>query len=183
MKTRFIAVFAFFIGLAVTSCINPDETMEAIFQRDLESIQKYLDENQITSVKKYEEPLEGVYIYWQESVSEDLNSIKRGDTVRVDYTGKLLTNVIFDTSKEQVARDNGIYAAGRLYQPLRYPLGLGFTISGFEFAISLMRPGEKATVIFPSRLGYGSQSENGIPANSPLIFEIDLLGITPGPNQ
>lgn len=183
MKTKLYAVFAFLIGLAATSCINPDETQEVIFQKDLEAIEEYLDKNQITSLKKYEEPAEGLYIYWQESVNADLNSIRRADTVKVDYTGKLLTNAVFDTSIEQVARDNGIYSSSRGYEPLRYPVGLGYTIPGFEFAISLMREGEKATVIFPSRLGYGSQAENGIPANSPLIFEINLLEITPGPNQ
>ena len=46
----------------------------------------------------------------------------------------------------------------------------------------MMHAGEKATVIFPSRLGYGTQASGGIPANSPLIFELDLVQIKKGPN-
>jgi FKBP-type peptidyl-prolyl cis-trans isomerase FklB len=46
----------------------------------------------------------------------------------------------------------------------------------------MMHAGEKATVIFPSSLGYGTQSSGGIPPNSPLIFELDLVQIKKGPN-
>jgi len=46
----------------------------------------------------------------------------------------------------------------------------------------MMHPGEKATVIFPSRLGYGTQANGTIPPNSPLIFELELLQVAKGPN-
>jgi len=133
-------------------------------------------------VKEYSEPIEGFYMFWQVSVKPERNALLRGDTVKVDYTGKTLNNKIFDTSKEQVAKDNGIFNSNRVYQPLRYPIGRGFTITGFEFALSMMHPGEKATVVFPSRLGYGTQASGDIPANSPLVFELDLLEVKKGPN-
>ena len=184
MKTRLYAVFAFLIGLAATSCINPDETQEVIFQRDLEAIQKYLEENPIETDKKYEEPVEGVYVYWLESTSPDLGNILRLDTVRVNYTGRLLNGDVFDSSIEQVARDNGVYDPQRNYQPLRFAIGSPRgAIPGFEFAISLMRPTEKIITIFPSRLGYGSESQGPVPPNSPMIFEIELLGVKNGPNH
>lgn len=184
MKTRLYAVFAFLIGLAATSCINPDETQEVIFQRDLEAIQKYLEENPIEADKKYEEPVEGVYVYWLESTSPDLGNILRLDTVRVNYTGRLLNGDVFDSSIEQVARDNGVYDPQRNYQPLRLTLGTGFgAIAGFEFSVSLMRPTEKIVTIFPSRLGYGSQGQGPVPPNSPMIFEIELLDVKNGPNH
>jgi FKBP-type peptidyl-prolyl cis-trans isomerase FklB len=162
--------------------VDSDETQEAIIERDKLAIEKYLQENPIASVKEYSEPIEGVYIFWQVSTKPELNSILRGDTVTVNYVGKTLNKTIFDTSVEQVAKDNGIFSAGRKYQPLRFAIGYGLTIPGFEFAISMMHPGEKATVIFPSRLGYGTQSSGPIPANSPLIFELDLVQVKKGPN-
>lgn len=184
MKSRLFAFAALLIGaISVFSCIDPDQTQEVILENDKEAIEKYLQENPIASVKEYSEPVEGFYMFWQVSTKEDRNALLRGDTVRVNYTGKLLTNRIFDTSIEQVARDNGIFASNRNYQPLRYPIGLGLTITGFEFAISMMHPGEKATVVFPSRLGYGSQPNRDIPANSPLIFELELLEVKKGLNN
>ena len=183
MKSRRIAALALFIGtLSLLSCVDSDQTQEAIKERDKLAIEKFLQENPIASVKEYSEPIEGIYMFWQVSVKPERNSILRGDTVTVNYTGKTLDKKIFDTSVEQVAKDNGIFNSGRKYQPLRYAVGYGYTISGFEFAISMMHAGEKATVIFPSSLGYGTQSSGGIPANSPLIFEIDLVQIKKGPN-
>ena len=183
MKSRLFAALALLVGaLSLLSCVDSDQTQEVILERDKEAIQKFLQENPIASVKEYSEPVEGFYMFWQVSTKETRNNLLRGDTVSVNYIGKTLDKKIFDTSIEQVARDNGIFSSGRKYQPLRYAVGYGFTITGFEFAISMMHPGEKATVIFPSRLGYGSQASGGIPSNSPLIFELELVQVKKGPN-
>jgi len=183
MKSRLFAALALIFGaFSLISCVDADQTQEVILERDKQAIEKFLQENPISSVKEYSEPIEGFYMFWQVSTKPERNSLLRGDTVSVNYVGKTLDKKIFDTSVEQVARDNGIFSAGRKYQPLRYAVGYGFTITGFEFAISMMHPGEKATVIFPSRLGYGSQASGGIPANSPLIFELDLVQVKKGPN-
>jgi len=183
MKSRLFAVLALIFGaFSLISCVDADQTQEVILERDKQAIEKFLQENPIPSVKEYREPIEGFYMFWQVSTKPERNNLLRGDTVSVNYTGKTLDKKIFDSSIEQVARDNGIFSAGRKYQPLRYAVGYGLTISGFEFAISMMHPGEKATVIFPSRLGYGTQASGGIPANSPLIFELDLVQVKKGPN-
>jgi FKBP-type peptidyl-prolyl cis-trans isomerase FklB len=183
MKSRLFAALTLLFGaFSLLSCVDADQTQEVILVRDKEAIEKFLKENPISSVKEYSEPIEGFYMFWQVSTKPERNSLLRGDTVSVNYVGKTLNKKIFDTSVEQVARDNGIFSAGRKYQPLRYAVGYGFTITGFEFAISMMHPGEKATVIFPSRLGYGTQSSGSIPANSPLIFELDLVQVKKGPN-
>ncbi|GMQ25278.1 hypothetical protein Aoki45_19600 [Algoriphagus sp. oki45] len=184
MNPRLKALFTVLIGsFAALSCVDPDQTQEVLLERDKEAIEKYLLENPIPSVKEFSEPIEGFYMFWEVSVDPELNNLLRGDTVRVDYTGKLLSNKVFDTSIEQIARDNGVFDANRNYQPLRFAVGNGFAISGFEFALSLMRAGEKATVIFPSRLGYGSQPNGPVPANSPLIFELDLIEVKNGLNH
>jgi FKBP-type peptidyl-prolyl cis-trans isomerase FklB len=183
MKFGFIGYLLLLIGiLSLVSCVDPDQTQEVILEKDKEMIEKYLKDNPIASVKQYSEPIEGFYMFWQVSVKEETNAISRGDTVVVNYTGKTLDNKVFDTSVEQVAKDTGIYISSRKYEPLKYPIGLGLTISGFEFAVSKMFTGEKATVIFPSRLGYGSQGAGSIPPNSPMIFELELVSVKKGPN-
>jgi peptidylprolyl isomerase len=66
---------------------------------------------------------------------------KTGDTVQVNYTGKLADGTVFDSS---VGRD-----------PLEFTLGKGETIPGFEKAVLGMKVGEKKTVTIPSDEAYG----------------------------
>lgn len=183
MNNRLIAFAALLIGsVSIVSCIDPDQTQEVILEENKDAIEQYLLENPISGVKEYKEVEEGLYIFWQVA-NEGGKSVVRGDTTTVDYVGKLLNNSVFDTSIEQVAKDNGIFSSGRQYEPLKFRPGFNFAIIGFEFAIGLMKEGEKATVIFPSRLGYGTQSSGPVPANAPLIFEIDLLKVDKVPQN
>lgn len=185
MNYRLIASAALLVGAAsVVSCIDPDQSQEVIDQQNKEAIESYLEENTMPDAKKFEDVGNSVYMFWEVSVDPDFNdAILRLDTVTVNYTGKLLDNTVFDTSIEQVGIDNGL--SKKTYEPLELWLGSPErgAISGFEYATSLMRVGEKAIVIFPSRLGYGSSPPPSIPINSPLVFEIELLEITNGPNH
>ena len=60
-----------------------------------------------------------------------------------------------------------------------YPLAIRLQdlIEGWVIALQQMRVGDKWEIYIPSELGYGSFSQPGIPANSTLIFEIELLGV------
>lgn len=60
-----------------------------------------------------------------------------------------------------------------------YPLAIRLRdlIEGWVIALQQMRVGDKWEIYIPSELGYGSLSQLGIPANSTLIFEIELLGV------
>lgn len=187
MKYRLIAFVTLLLSaVSLVSCIDPDQTEEAILQENIEAIEKYLLDNPTltASVKNYKEEQEGIYMFWQVASGLEINRILPLDTVVVNYTGKFLNNTVFDTSIERVAREKGIYSNSRNYTPLRFPLGTGRgAIIGFEFGVSLMKIGEKATIIFPARLGYGSQGSDGIPPRSPLVFELELLDIKKGPNH
>ena len=188
MKYRLIAFAALLIGaVSVVSCIDPDQTNEAIDQKNKEEIESYLEKNPMSGVKEFEDVGNSIYIFWEVSVDTAFNrEMLRLDTVKVDYTGRLLTDVIFDSSIEQVSKDNGVHNPKRKYEPIELALSspqMG-AIPGFEYAVSLMRVGEKATVIFPSRLGYGPSNDNPrIPANSSLIFELELFEVKKGPNH
>jgi len=67
--------------------------------------------------------------------------VKDGDTIEVNYTGKLSDGTVFDTS------------AGR--SPIAFTLGDGRVIPGFEKAIVGMKVGEKKTVTIPASEAYG----------------------------
>lgn len=71
---------------------------------------------------------------------------KIGDTVKVHYTGKLATGVIFDTSEG--------------CDPLEFEIGSGSFIPGFEEAVVGMSPGESKTVQIPPEKGYGKYRED-----------------------
>ena len=84
------------------------------------------------------------------------------DTLSFHYTGWLADGTKFDSSHDR----------GR---PLKYKLkGL---IQGWQQAIPEMQPGGKAFLIIPPELAYGQAARPGIPANSTLVFEIELLEI------
>lgn len=183
MNNRLIAFAALILGaVTAVSCIDPDQTQEVILEENKEAIEKYIADNPFNAVKNYSEVEEGLYIFW-EVANDQGKSVVIGDTVSVDYVGKLLNDDVFDTSIEQVAKDNGIFVSGRNYDPLKFRPGFNFAIRGFEFAIGQMKEGEKATVIMPSYLGYGTQPNGPVPANAPLIFEIDLIKVDKVPQN
>lgn len=183
LKTNhlFIILLAF-LGLGMSSCIDSDETEDAILVEDKRAIEQYLEDNPISSVKELNDEVTGIRILWQE-VSNSGKLPTNLDTATVDYTGRLLSDRVFDTSIEAVAVENNIFSDLRNYIPIKFTVGRGMLIVGFEYAIEQMEEGDKATVIMPSLFGYGNSGSGDIPPNSPLIFELNLIEVKDGPGQ
>jgi FKBP-type peptidyl-prolyl cis-trans isomerase len=92
-------------------------------------------------------------------------SPKKGQMVTVHYTGWLTDSTKFDSSV-----DRG--------QPFTYQFGVGQVIQGWDDGVATMKVGGKSKFTIPPELGYGNNEVGGvIPANSTLIFEVELLGI------
>ncbi len=89
-----------------------------------------------------------------------------GDTVSVNYTGKLENGTVFDTSVGKA--------------PIEFPLGQGYVIQGWDQGLVGMKVGGKRLLIIPPNLGYGSVDYGPIPANSTLVFEVELVKVTKG---
>ncbi len=93
---------------------------------------------------------------------------KSGDKVSVHYIGKLQDGKEFDNS----------YKRGT---PFSFTIGEGKVIKGWDEGIALLNVGDKAVFTIPSQLGYGPMEIPGlIPANSVLVFEVELLFIEAG---
>ncbi|MCX7954737.1 MAG: FKBP-type peptidyl-prolyl cis-trans isomerase [Bacteroidales bacterium] len=108
--------------------------------------------------------IEGLkYIIVSEQKNQPLPQI--GDIIEVNYTGYFKDGKIFDSSIKRG-------------KPIRFELGKGQVIKGWEIGVSKLHKGEKARLIIPYQLAYG---ENGrpplIPPKSDLIFDIELLNI------
>lgn len=81
------------------------------------------------------------------------------DVVKVNYKGTLLDGTVFDETQPD--------------SPIEFPLER--VIPGWQEGIQLIGVGGKATLYIPSKLGYGPQAMGSIPANSILVFEVELL--------
>jgi peptidylprolyl isomerase len=87
--------------------------------------------------------------------------VKKGDTVRVHYTGKLEDGKEFDSSLKR--------------QPLQFEVGAGSVIKGFEDAVVGLKQGEKKSVTIPPDDAYGSYDEN-------LLVEMPKTSLPEGVN-
>jgi FKBP-type peptidyl-prolyl cis-trans isomerase len=92
------------------------------------------------------------------------NTAKDGDIVTIHYTGTLLDGTKFDSSIDR-------------NEPVSVPLQEGQMSAGWIEILRLMKKGDKVKVWIPSNLGFGEASRPGIPGNSMLIFDINLLDI------
>jgi FKBP-type peptidyl-prolyl cis-trans isomerase 2 len=86
--------------------------------------------------------------------------IETGDFVLFNYTGRYEDGEVFDTSYEDVAKENDIFVEEREYGPLGITVGNGEIISGLEEAMLGMEAGEKKTVVVPPEKGYGMPRED-----------------------
>jgi FKBP-type peptidyl-prolyl cis-trans isomerase len=120
-----------------------------------EQIEAYIAKNNLVVTEKTTSGLR--YIKTMSNASG--TQVTKGKTVNLNYTGKLLTDKKFDSGN------------------FSFESGMGQVIKGFDEGIAKTKIGEKATLIFPSSLGYGARASGSIPANSPLRFDIEVLSV------
>jgi len=136
-------------------------------------IDKYIKSHQLKNVQVTGSGLH--YVIHQPGAG---NKPKTGETVKVNYTGKLDNDKVFDTNIEEMAKVHGMYNPNRPYRPIEFPLGKKRVISGWDEGLALLRPGAKATLIVPSFLAYGPRGAgNDIPPNAVLVFDVELVGV------
>jgi FKBP-type peptidyl-prolyl cis-trans isomerase FklB len=82
------------------------------------------------------------------------------DMVTVHYTGTLINDSVFDSSRERG-------------EPIQFPVN--GVIAGWTEALKLMKPGAQYMLYIPAKLAYGDKKTGPIPAGSTLIFDVELL--------
>ncbi len=143
--------FALSMILLISSCSKKTDQAEV----DDQIIKDYLVSKNLTAIK---DPSGLYYIMTATSTG---TSPTLTSTVEVKYKGSLLNGTVFD----QTATDK------------TFTYALSGLIKGWQIGIPLMKEGGKATLIIPSKLGYGSENLGVIPPNSVLIFDIELIDV------
>lgn len=134
-----------------------EESIAAQIVKDDNALQGYIKEKGYTAEKTES----GLYYV----VNKEGNGQfpKPGQKVKVHYTGTLLNGEKFDSSKDR-------------NQEFEFPVGQGRVIKGWDEGIPKFSKGGSGILLIPSNLGYGTRGAGPkIPANSPLIFEIELI--------
>ncbi len=159
-----------FTGLVVWQMTlgKQDDSQTADIQKQLEEQMKNQNQNKLEGTKLQDfKPLVSVNSLQKIDLKAGKGAVvKPGDKVVVNYTGALATTgVVFQSSL-----DSG--------QPV--PLDLkGGTIKGWQEGVPGMKVGGKRRLIIPADLAYGANPPqgSGIPANAPLVFDVELVKI------
>ena len=145
------AFFSFLIlATFLYSCNKIDTNQDTI---DEKIIAEYIKSKQITATKS----ASGLYYQIDSDVLG--KKVNPTNTIYVKYIGKLTNDSIFDQNL------NGTY------------LSLKTAINGFREGITYFKVGGKGKLIIPSKLAYGKNSVGKVPANSVLIFDIEVIEI------
>jgi len=159
-------------GLAGTPKMNDNEIRETMmgFEKDMVEKQKAAGEKNASEGTKFLEDnkkKDGVKVT---ASGLQYKSLKEGsgaqptaaDTVTVNYKGTLIDGTEFDSSYKR-------------NEPTTFPLG--GVIKGWTEGLQLMKKGSKYQFFIPANLAYGERPPGGLPPNSTLIFEVELLDI------
>lgn len=139
-------------GVPAWSVLKID--MEVLsFRNEEEQIQAYVEKQELKDVVV---STTGLRFIPKTNVSGG-STLANGDQVVLKYKGTFLNGTAFDEGEFTVT------------------LGANSVIPGFEEGIKMMKVGEQATVIFPSKIGYGIAGSGSIPPYSPLLFELTIL--------
>jgi FKBP-type peptidyl-prolyl cis-trans isomerase FkpA len=146
-------VFSMILVLGLTACSNKDKEVPrcTTAAEDDATMQNYITANGITATKHSS----GMYYQIIEPGSGATPTVN--STVKANYTGKFTNNTSFD---------------GRVAS---FPLG--DVIVGWQIGIPLIKQGGKIKLIIPPYLAYGCNDFRGIPGNSVLVFDVELLEV------
>jgi FKBP-type peptidyl-prolyl cis-trans isomerase FkpA len=154
-----ILLLATILFLSLDSC-NPAKEYE---KEERTKIQNYLDQNSTLAFE-----LKNSGLYYLEVQAGTGRTPVIHDTAYVFYTGKFLDGTIFDTNVGTT-------------DTLIFPVLEDWMIAGFDEGISYMKQGGKASLVIPSKLAYGTYGRYPIQGYTPLLFDITLVKVKPGP--
>ena len=146
---KYLLVLTLFVAFSSCSKDSFDPTKQAA--KDDAAIQAYISANNITATK------DPSGVYYQVIIPGTGAYPTASSLITCNYTGKLLNGTVFDSGP--INNDP-----------------LNSLVKGWQYGIPHINTGGRILLLIPSALGYGNVSKQGIPANSVLVFTIDLTG-------
>lgn len=151
-KMRFFISILAFAALCLVAC-KDDLSPEEQLQEDIKLIQQYLSDKGLTATST----ASGLHYTITKEGTGGHPTLQ--NTVTVKYKGYLLDGTVFD---ETTGTETATFPLTNL-------------IKGWQEGIPLLKKGGKGTFLLPSALAYGPDGSGSIPANAPLVFEIELV--------
>jgi len=152
-KAKLLLLFLLFSSFFNSSCKKGDDA-EKQLQKDERLIKEYITANNIPAIRHDS----GVYYQIIEPGTGNV-AYTSSTSVRVKYTLRLLGGQVIPQTTEKV------------------DFTLGRVITGWQIGIPLIQQGGRIRLFVPSIYAYGPYSQNGIPANSVLDFDIELFEV------
>ena len=157
MKATLFSIVLISVGILMgcgsDEIINPDKQLNI----DIAAIDQYLEDNNITDAIAHSSGLRYRFVEAGTGTKPQIYHY-----IRVKYQGSLMSDgTVFDESAE------GKYAT----------FAVSGVIEGWQIGLRLMPEGTKAILYIPSSLAYGKIARTEIPANSNLIFEVELIDV------
>jgi FKBP-type peptidyl-prolyl cis-trans isomerase FkpA len=148
MKMKFLNCATLLVGLGLMVIMSCN--LDPVGTKNEKEIKNYLKDNNLHA----ESTSSGLYYIIDVPGNDQHPTV--ADTVHISYTGSLLNGDVFDSSPSAT-------------------FVLGDLIEGMIEGIPLFGKGGEGTLFIPSELGYGGDSQPGIPSNSVVVFKIKLI--------
>lgn len=168
-------------GTSSIFTLNIVQRIHDIEQWELDSLSRFENRNYPDAV------MDSTGFYRKTLKEPSGGSFSNDTTFYVNYVGRRLDGVVFDTNIADTAKVYGLYSASATYAPtlinwtkeysnITMTSSKTSVIKGFSYLLGKMRPYEKAVGMFISSYGYSSSgSGRTIPAYSPLLFEVEIV--------
>jgi FKBP-type peptidyl-prolyl cis-trans isomerase FkpA len=156
---KFSILIIVFLGIFFTSCKKDDtcsfnECAVVVPDSESQAVKNYLDANNITATKH----CSGMYYVVENAGTGNRPNIC--SYIAIHYKGMLTDGNVFD----QTTTNPAVFQLGEL-------------ITAWKIGIPQIKAGGRIILYVPPTLGYGNRATGSIPANSILIFEVDLLQV------
>ncbi|MCR4812409.1 MAG: FKBP-type peptidyl-prolyl cis-trans isomerase [Bacteroidales bacterium] len=135
-------------------------------------IERYLNEHPA----QWKQTKEGVYVAMRKEGSG--KAVKKGRMVKADFVCRTLDGILFDTSIDTIASEEGLSSKKQVFEPLSYKVGELALIEGWTKGVEGQKAGSELTLVVPSKMAYGAQEGAGIlQPYTPIVIDIKLLEV------
>lgn len=154
-----VIIVLLFIGFLIYITVNRKSEINDTTANALSGV----DANNMENTKQ----VEGVKVTILQAGYGDV--AKSGDTVAMNYTGRLVDGTTFDSNVDP--------KFGHM-QPFVFTIDAGMVIKGWDVGVAGMKIGEKRNLVIEPAYAYGERGAGGIiPPNATLSFDVELLAI------